>query len=90
MVQAIVDPQEVRSFAGRLSAFNRELESLTNGMESQFAALGDSWRDQEHASFEQLFKETVSMIRRFVPVSEEHVRFLERKAEAAQDYLDRR
>lgn len=90
MTQAIVDPEAVRSFASRLSAFNRGLDSITSAMESQFGDLGDTWRDQEHASFEQLFNETVRMIKGFIPASDEHVRFLLRKAEAAQEYLNRR
>ncbi len=90
MSQAIVDPGEVRRFAGNLKRFNADLQSALAGLHGQLMALGDSWRDQEHERFRQEFEATMQVLERFLEVSEEHIPFLLRKAERIEEYLSQR
>ncbi len=90
MSQAIVDPAEVRRFAKDLSRFNRELEGLVGGIHAKMRALEGSWRDQEQRKFSESFQDTVRVLARFVENSEEHVSFLNRKAQLAEEYLKQR
>ena len=90
MSQAIVDPAEVRRFAGNLKRFNAELQSSLAGLHGQLVALGDTWRDQEHDRFRQEFETTMQVLERFLEVSEEHIPFLLRTAERIEEYLSQR
>ena len=90
MAQAIVNPEDVHNFASALGQFNAELRDRMTTLRGLFANLGDTWRDQEHTKFAEEFERTVETLNHFYDVAEEHVPFLIRKAEAAQEYLDRR
>ena len=52
------------------------------------AALGTTWRDQEHKKFVDEFNEHMKIIGRFVESAEEHIPYLMRKAQHADDYLN--
>jgi uncharacterized protein YukE len=90
MSQAIVDPTALRRFAQTLKHFNAELQHNLAGVHGQLTALGDTWRDQEHLRFVQEFEETVQVLERFMAAGDEHVRFLMRKAQIVEDYLQQR
>jgi uncharacterized protein YukE len=90
MPQAIVDPAELRRFAGNLKRFNAELQHHLAVLHGQMVALGDTWRDQEHVKFVQEFEQSMQLLERFVASNEEHVTYLQRKAERAEDYLQQR
>jgi uncharacterized protein YukE len=90
MSQAIVDPSALRRFAQSLKHFNAELQHNLSVLHGQLNALGDTWRDQEHVRFTQEFDETTQVLERFMAAGEEHVRFLLRKAEIVEDYLQQR
>ena len=90
MSQAIVDPAEVRRFAKDLGRFNRDLESLVGGIHAKMRALEGTWRDQEQRKFSESFQDTVRVLARFVENSEEHVSFLNKKAQLAEEYLKQR
>jgi uncharacterized protein YukE len=90
MPQAIMDPEEVRRFAEELNRFNRDLQSRLASMQIRFAALGDSWQDQEQIKFAEQFKQTVSVLKRFVDMSDQHVPYLLRKAQKIEEYLKQR
>lgn len=87
MPQVIVNPEEVRRFAGDLRQFNRGVNESASRLHGQFRRLGETWRDQEHARFAAEFEQTLVAIRRFMEASEQYVPFLIRKAEAAEAYL---
>ena len=59
-------------------------------LHSRMQMLGQSWRDQEQQKFEAEFEETMRTLARFVAASENHVPFLLRKAERAEQYLRQR
>jgi uncharacterized protein YukE len=90
MSQAIVDPGELRRFAGGLKRFNADMQAALAALHAQLTALGDTWRDHEHDRFRQEFEATMTVMERFLGMSEEHVPFLLRKAERIEEYLSQR
>jgi uncharacterized protein YukE len=89
MPQAIVDPDELREFATNLKRYTEILIEATTALQSQFAHLGETWRDQEQVKFANEFEQTVRVISQFQQASEEHIPFLTRKAEEIDQYLGR-
>lgn len=90
MSKAIVDPNELRRFAEELKRFNGDLQNSLSSLQSRFAALSDTWQDQEHAKFAQDFVETVKVLRRFQESSGQQAPFLLRKAQRIEEYLNQR
>ncbi len=90
MSKAIVDPNELRRFAEELKRFNSDLQNSLSSLQARFAALGDTWQDQEHAKFAQEFQETMKMLRRFMESSTHQGPFLLRKAQRIEEYLNQR
>lgn len=90
MSQAIVDPAELRRFAQSLKRFNAELQNGLAVLHGQMVSLGDTWRDQEHLRFVQEFEQTTQMLDRFFEAMNQHVPYLQRKAERIEDYLQQK
>lgn len=90
MAQAIMDPEEVRRFADELRRFNADLQDRLSSLQARFAALGDTWQDQEHMKFADEFKQTLKSVRRFVELSNQHAPYLLKKAQRIEDYLNQR
>jgi len=88
--QAIVKPEDLRRFASQLKAFNEQLDANAKQLQGQFKSLGSTWRDQEHRRFAQEFEQTMKVIKRFNEISEQHIPFLLKKAQKADDYLRQR
>lgn len=85
-----MDPEEVRRFAEELKKFNTDLQNRMGSLQARFAALGDSWSDQEHNKFSEEFKQTVKALKKFVEVSNQHTPYLLRKAQRIEEYLNQR
>lgn len=90
MSKAIVDPNELRRFAEELKRFNGDLQNSMSSLQARFAALSDTWQDQEHAKFAQEFVETMKVLRRFMESSSQQGPFLLRKAQRIEEYLNQR
>jgi uncharacterized protein YukE len=90
VAQAIVDPLEVRRFSANLKRFNAEVQTGLASLHGQLVALGDSWRDQEHEKFRQEFEQSLANHERFLEMSDEFIKFLLRKAERIEEYLNQR
>jgi len=90
MGQAIVDPQELRRFAARLRHFSTEVMTQMQTVQRQLAALGASWRDQEHQKFQEEFEQQLNTFGRFVESTGEYVPYLIRKAERVEEYQQQR
>lgn len=90
MPQANVDPAELRRFAQNLKRFNTELQAQLTGLHGQLMGLSETWRDREHDKFAEEFEQTMQVLLRFLEVSNEHIPFLMRKAERAEEYLGQR
>jgi len=90
MPQAIVNPEELRRFAINLRQFNNQLLEQMQVMHGQLVNLGQTWRDKEHEKFVEQFEQTLTVMKRFVEATNQHVPFLLRKAERVEDYLQQR
>ena len=82
-----MDPEGVRRFAEELKRFNIDLQNRMASLQARFAALGDTWQDQEHAKFSEEFKETMKALKKFIEISNQHTPFLLRKAQRIEEYL---
>jgi len=90
MSQAVVDPAELRRFAGSLKRFTGELQLQSGAVHAQLLALAESWRDQEHDKFREEFETHMKELAKFLEVSEVYIPFLLRKAERIEEYLAQR
>ena len=90
MAQAIVDPGELRRFASTLRRFSGEMQNQLAVMHGQLNTLGSSWRDQEQQKVLQEVEQTMADVKRFVDATNEHVPFLLRKADRAEEYMKQR
>ncbi len=62
MAQAIVDPEQLRQFAGLLRRYNQQLRDSTATLTQAMGRLSESWRDQEHNKFAEEFDEQVKQV----------------------------
>ena len=90
MAKAIADPAELRRFASDLKRFTTELEQQAASLNTRFGTLGQTWRDQEQAKFAEEFEQTMTVLKRFVKISETQIPFLLRKAQRLEDYMQQR
>ncbi len=90
MARVNVDPGELRRFSKDLHRFNQELEQMMSALGARAGQMAQTWRDQEHRKFAEQMNETMRVLQRFLKASDEHVRFLNRKAEQAELYLNQR
>ena len=88
MAQAIMDPEQVRRFAEELKRFNTDLKDKIVSLQARFAALGDTWQDQEHQKFSEEFRDTMKVLKKFIESSNQHTPYLMRKAQRIEEYLD--
>jgi uncharacterized protein YukE len=90
MAQANVEPAELRRFAQSLKQFNNDLQSRMAVVNGQLQNLASTWKDREHDKFVEEFQETMRVVAKFLQSSEQHVPFLMKKAEKAEEYLNQR
>jgi uncharacterized protein YukE len=90
MSQAIMNPDEVRRFAEELKRFNTDLQSRMSLLQARFAALGETWQDQEQQKFAEEFQQALRGLKRFVEASQQHAPYLLRKAQRIEEYLKQR
>lgn len=90
MVQAIVDPEEVRRFSVRLGRFNGDISNHLSRIQEELQELGSYWRDQEYRRFLTEFANAEQPLRRFIDRADEFALFLNRKAAAAEGYTNLR
>lgn len=90
MAQAIMDPEKVRRFAEELNRFNSDLENRLSLLQARFAALGDTWQDQEHEKFTEEFRQAMKALKKFTELSKAHAPYLLRKAQRIEEYLNQR
>jgi uncharacterized protein YukE len=90
MAQAIVNPDEIRKFIGEMKRFKSELEQNRDRTKGKMRELGETWRDQEHQKFASEFENFIRQMNPFLKNIEEYNSFLNRKAVAADTYLQQR
>jgi uncharacterized protein YukE len=59
-------------------------------LQARFAALGDTWQDQEHAKFSEEFKQIMKALKKFTELSNQQTPYLLRKAQRIEEYLNQR
>ncbi|PCI11506.1 hypothetical protein COB72_00885 [bacterium] len=90
MAKAVADPEEIRRFAQLLKRFGSGMDQQLSQMNGQMANLSQSWRDQEHAKFQNEFEQTMRQLAKFQEAIDEQVPFLLRKADRLEEYLRQR
>ena len=85
-----MDPEQVRRFAEELKRFNSELQDKIVSLQSRFAALSDTWQDQEHSKFADEFKQIMKALKKFIEISNQQTPYLLRKAQRIEEYLNQR
>lgn len=89
MAQAIGDPEEIRSFSNNLEHYLNTVEEETGRLNSAFEQLGESWQDQQRASFEETFKQLLNALQNFKDNASEQIPHLRTMAEDLSTYLER-
>ena len=85
-----MDSEKVRRFADELQRFNADLENRLSMLHARFAALGDTWSDQEHEKFAEEFRQAMKALKKFNELSKSHAPYLLRKAQRIEEYLNQR
>ena len=89
MAQAIGDPEEIRSFSNTLEHYLNTVEEETGRLHSAFEQLGESWQDQQRASFEETYKQLINALQNFKENASEQIPHLRIMAEDLSTYLGR-
>ena len=89
MAQAIGDPEEIRAFSNNLEHYLNTVEQETGRLNSAFEQLGESWQDQQRASFEETYKQLINALQNFKENASEQIPHLRTMAEDLSTYLGR-
>lgn len=89
MAQAIGDPEQIRNFSGALQGYLASVEDATQRLDTAFAMLGESWRDQQRASFEERYNQLKSILEAFKADAFKQIPHLNRMASDLETYLGR-
>ena len=86
MAMAIVDPEELLSFANTLEQYLTDIEERTGMLSGAFERLGETWRDEKRASFEDTYHHLLNALNAFKENSSEQIPYLRAMAEKINDY----
>ena len=89
MAQAIGDPEEIRNFSNVLESYLNTVEEETSRLNSAFEQLGESWQDQQRASFEETYSQLINALQIFKENASEQIHHLRTMAEDLSTYLGR-
>lgn len=89
MSQVYVDPEEMERFAAALNAFLDDLQAAHGGLDHAFQALGETWRDEKRARFEEEYQALRQHLASFEASAREQVPYLFAQAAHLRDYLAR-
>jgi hypothetical protein len=70
-----------------LKKFNGDLRDRLTVLNNHLVALGGTWRDQEHKKFVGRFEDHTKSLSRFLEDNDTHVRYLLKKADQIDQYL---
>jgi len=82
---AKVITEELQNFVTNLQRFNMEVEEETDGVYGKAKMLGETWRDPSYERFIEEFDKAVQGMRDFVEASNDHIPYLQRKIEEAEE-----
>lgn len=89
MAQAMGDPEEIRRFSNTLEHYLNMVEEETGRLNSAFEQLGESWQDQQRASFEETYRQLLGALQNFKENAFEQIPHLRTMAEDLSTYLGR-
>ena len=89
MPNAIANPEEIRNFSNVIEHYIDVLGDETSLMESEFQKLGDTWKDQQRASFEENYRSLTNTITAFINNAQEQIPHLRQMAADLEEYLSR-
>ena len=89
-MRAVLDIEEIKQFISSLGAICGMMHEKKTRMSHEFRELHEVWRDSNYDKFEKSFTEAVAEIDRFIRYSEMYAEYLQRKAQAAERYLEGR
>jgi uncharacterized protein YukE len=89
MSQAVVDPEQLRQFAGHLKQFAEELRTRGSVLAAQMNQLEQTWRDEQQRKFNAEFVTQLRGLSRIIQTTEQHVPYLLQKADQIDAYLGR-
>ncbi|GIX00907.1 MAG: hypothetical protein KatS3mg111_4239 [Pirellulaceae bacterium] len=89
MPQAIVDPEQLRTFAMLLRRYSQQVREATAAVVQAEARLAESWRDQEHRKFAEEFAAQLTTVNKLLESTDRHVPYLLKKAEIIDQYLQK-
>lgn len=87
MSQASGDPEELERFAHSLQQFVDSLNDAVGNLNGAFASLGDTWKDEKRAKFEEEYQALVQQLRQFDSNASEQIPYLFRLAAQLRVYL---
>ena len=87
MPQAVGDPDELERFARALQQFVDSLNDAVGNLNGAFAALGDTWKDEKRARFEEEYNALVQQLKKFDANASEQIPYLVALAARLRDYL---
>ena len=88
MSQAIIDPVELRRFAADLRNSIKALRDQQSSVRAHYGALEQVWKDAKFTRFNQVFGQSLGRLRHFYDEAEMFAQYLERKAQAAERFLE--
>lgn len=89
MSQIIVNPQELRTFAQRLSEHAAHVSAVRSKFTTGLKELHTTWQDERYRQFNNELTATMAELDRFVRHARRYVDHLEDKARKANIYLNR-
>lgn len=89
-MQTIVDPDEVRRFAGQLDQNAEAVRSGVRRADHSFHEMRAVWRDAKYAEFEAMFDEAKALLEDFVNRSECYAEHLRHRSRLLDSYHDNR
>jgi uncharacterized protein YukE len=84
-----IDLELLEAFLSEVKVFDRELAESLDRSSTEFARLGEGWRDERYQEFSDDWHGAEEAIRRYIEQSVENIGFLEDKARQVRDYLRR-
>ena len=81
------DPEELVRFANALQHYLDTLQQETQRLNGAFSQLGDTWKDQKRAAFENQYRKLQGSIHAFHEQASQEVPYLRQLAARLQDYL---
>lgn len=90
MSKAIVDPDQLRKFAGLLDQTANNIRDQKTAFLADFARLHETWRDDKYNHFDQVFTDSMKILEQYIKQCERYSIFLKQKASRAQKYIDQR